>query len=145
VSAWPRDIDLDIAAMEHGDPPPTKELAMSSERKCSKCSGAIGPNNRIGICTPCQRPNRGAGAVKVRGHAKPDADDAVLGRLAEDLKPPPPAEPETSPWLKQFYQLAEALGLNPDDMLAEHCRQWVENVRAKALGEVKPSEAPAGE
>lgn len=36
-------------------------------------------------------------------------------------------------WQRQFFQLAEALGLNPVEMIELHCRSWVETTRARAL------------
>lgn len=75
---------------------------------------------------------------------KADSDDRVLAGIG--MKPPsPPAEPD---WQKQFFALAEALGLDPMQMLTDFCRGWVEDTRRKALGarlDISKSETPAGE
>lgn len=127
---WPRDIELEIAAAEHGDPPPhaaPPEVRMN----CTKCGWQLRTDNKRGICaveTACRRRVEAVGA-----------DDQVLERVeASSTKaktPPTTPEPEPAPpdWQRQFFQLAEALGLNPVEMLEEHCRDWVETTRRRAL------------
>lgn len=118
MSAYPRWLELEIAAIEHGDPPPrstSKETTMSN---CSKCSKELGANNKSGVCTPCQQGRAPAAAETV------------------SVKPPPSRKPKApAPGdVEEFFTLASALGLEPQSMLDTWCREWVEKTRARALG-----------
>lgn len=53
--------------------------------------------------------------------------------------------------MKQFHVLADALGLEPGEMLSDYCREWVESTKRRALGlqgvslDLAPATEPAGE
>jgi hypothetical protein len=52
--------------------------------------------------------------------------------------PAPPPD-----WQAQFRTLGSALGLDPDKMLSDFCRGWVEHTRGKALA-ADLKQLPAG-
>lgn len=108
------------------------------------CSNTISSANKTGVCTPCQqgrKSNRAtAGSAPARRRAAaPPPEPFTAEEVAEAS---PPAE-EAPSHMKQFYTLAEALGLDPEAMLDEHCRAWVETTRTRALGESPVQLAPA--
>lgn len=126
---------------------------MADMMKCTKCERELGAANKTGICTRCQKPSR----------FKTSTDDSVLSRMGfgdggGDEAPPASRKPKSPrapkvpkpapvPWREQFAALTRALGLDPDAMLEEHCRAWVEQVRSRALPQpvapaaVAPAEA----
>lgn len=101
---------------------------------CTKCDKQLRVDNTAGVCgdsVACRKRAEGAAG-----------DDQVLERLDVDkprkaTKTPPTTMPvqatEGLDWQRQFFQLAEALGLNPVEMIELHCRSWVETTRARAL------------
>lgn len=100
---------------------------------CTKCGKKLRSSNTKGVC---------ADAVRCRKRVAGEAvDDQVLDRVGIKT---PPTTPETEPappdWQRQFFQLAEALGLNPVQMLEEHCQHWVEQTRARALAKESKGE-----
>jgi hypothetical protein len=146
------DIWLDALADEHDEPaatPPHNEApeVMHMAKTCSRegCTNPLGPANKSGVCSPCQQGRTAhlSGAVPKPPRKRKDADDAVLARagLAETIDKAPadsaalaaPTPDET--WLAKFYRLHEALGLDADGAIEEHCRSWVEAVTSRALGQ----------
>jgi len=109
--------------------------------KCKKCGRET--SSADGICG-----NRGR--VECERLAGSRGDDAVLERVeASSAKPktPPKSKKEKEPPppptdVEEFFTLAEALGLDAQKMLDGWCRQWVEKVRARALGSRPSADAP---
>jgi hypothetical protein len=121
---------------------------------CSRagCPNRISAQNKSGVCTACQQGRTAhlAGAAPKKPRAKRrDSDGAVLDRVM-----PPPRledgplvddeakaeqhaaiEKTDETWLAKFYRLHEALGLDPEAAIEEHCRAWVQETTARALGE----------
>lgn len=173
MSAYPRWVLLEVAAEADlplvPTTPPTKQPPMENEmpplmdRSCSKvgCKNKISSQNKTGVCTPCQQgyPVGSDGwkpaAKRSTASSKPDADDAVLERVeTSSVKPPPPAKakkpkkekaPEPTPAgpVEEFFTLAQALGLEPQEMLDGWCSDWVRTTRARALGQVEQPKLPA--
>lgn len=51
------------------------------------------------------------------------------------MKPPPASEEAKPPsWFDRYVQLHQALGLNAEEAIEDHCRAWVEMTTARALG-----------
>lgn len=100
---------------------------MNKERKpCAKCGKLLRRINTKGVCspaTPCGRKNASALAPKPTAPAEPKTPTT---RTKRGKPPPGPVE--------EFFELASALGLDPQKLLDGHCRKWVEKTRARALG-----------
>jgi hypothetical protein len=92
---------------------------------CSKCGKKLRSDNTKGIC---------GASVACSKRAKNGAAEAPA-----EMKPPPPARRPKKvagvSWLERFRQLHAALGLDADEALDEHCREWVESVTSRALGQ----------
>lgn len=102
---------------------------MGERRKCVKCGGILRSNTGPDECWNCRSGKP----------AKPKADEAPPSFDAGEVSRPD--DP-----VRQFHQLADALGLNPAEMIETFCREWVEKVRRRALeGETTPAREPAGE
>lgn len=121
---------------------------------CSKCGKELRSDNTKGICgqaKACSERAAGGGSSKpasprrARASTPPDADDAVLDRVGLGESKPDEAPPTSKAeahaaverdetWLAKFYRLHEALGLDPEEAIEQHCRAWVEMTTARALG-----------
>lgn len=115
-------------------------------KTCPHCGKKLRSDNTRGACSTCL-------AKPGRRSTKGGTDDSVLARMGfktEADEPPPAtkskAKKRAAPakvsapvplrrgrWEEQFRALGSALGLDPDEMLEEHCRQWVESTRTRAL------------
>lgn len=132
--------------------PPTMTGSCSREG----CQNKISSQNKSGVCTPCQqgypvggKRSKLAARTPARASTSRDADDDALDsegldEPAADEAPPETEEaPPESADLRDFFTLAEALGLDAQKMLDGWCRQWVEKVRTRALGGKPSGDAPA--
>lgn len=92
---------------------------MAAEKKCSKCGWKLRADNTKGICgtaSACKR--------RVDSGWKPaddDAGDDVLDRTSLPKTPPK----TKSDALKRFRAVAEAMGHDPDELLAQYCEGWL--------------------
>lgn len=88
-----------------------------SERTCSTCSKKLRKNNSGDLCTSCRRgPDVGAPVTKRKPvpvkAANDEAPDSVLAK---------------------FRVVADALGENPDAILADYAQGWLDRLRAKVV------------
>jgi hypothetical protein len=141
---------------------------MSDEaKKCSKCDKKLRVGTPFETCGKCRTPEERRAywnkkSAEQRGGSKgSDGDDRVLSSLGfggendkfkapRDEKSPKAKRAPTSPkpdgdqdWIAQFQELGRALGLNPDQMLQDFARGWVQHTRRKALAKDLP-QLPAG-
>lgn len=134
--AVPLGVWLDFLADAPATPPssfsfghPDDQLAAPPEvtmsKNCSKCGKELRSDNTKGFCgqvAQCKA-RQGAGGEAV-APSKP--------------KTPPKLKREKKPdvgWLVRFRQLHEALGLDAEAALEQHCRQWVEATTSRALAQ----------
>jgi hypothetical protein len=85
---------------------------------CSKCGWKLRRNNTTGICS-------NAKACRSR---EAGAEDDVLDRTS--LQPPP----KKSDALRRFRTVAEALGQDPDKLLADWCEGWLGRLKTNVEG-----------
>lgn len=139
---------------------------MSDEpRKCTGCGARLRSQNTAAQCYKCKAKSGayGTGSTSA-GHEDSVLDRMGFGSLAKKSeadeappKDPPPAKkskakktsprPPSSPpapathapeWQSKFRLLTAALGLDPDEMLEQWCRDWVETTRKRALPPTMP-------
>ena len=118
------------------------------KKNCAKCGKALRADNTKGICgqaAQCRERAAGNGGSRsaapssARASKRRDADDAVLERagLAEPAEAPPTSAAPTGEktWFDKFCELHAALGLDANEAIEEHCREWWERTTALALGQ----------
>jgi hypothetical protein len=104
---------------------------------------------------PSQRKGSDDGVLSRMGFHVDKSDEAppaterkrAKSKSAAKVAPSPlvVARPDLPKWQGQFTVLAGALGLDPEAMLEQHCRTWVEATRARALPPATPQlQLPAG-
>lgn len=99
-------------------------------RTCSTkdCGRPLGAANKSGVCSSCSSGYK----------PKSDVGPAPKRIASVEVKPPPAAKkvkkaPAPIGPVEEFFTLAEALGLKPQDMLDGWCRAWVTTTRERAL------------
>ena len=75
----------------------------------------------------------GDDSVLSRMGFKTDADEAPPATKRKAAKKPKAPPPSPVAWQPQFRALATALRLDPERMIEEFCRGWVESTRSRAL------------
>lgn len=81
-----------------------QERTTMEAKNCSKgCGRTLGPNNRSGICTPCQN-----------------------GGTEREKKPAP-----TSDVKKQFRALTAALDVDGDELVERFMQGWIDNLKSR--------------
>lgn len=91
----------------------------ANQRVCSSpgCGRELGAANKSGVCSVCQ------------GSYKPGGESKASPRV----KPPPKTgkEEDFGAIAERFRAVAGGLGLNPDEILAEHMSGWLEQLRER--------------
>jgi hypothetical protein len=120
---------------------------MEDEKTCAKCGKKLRKNTSFATCTEHRTKKeiqeawrRSAEQQRLKAGAKPrapkaDADDAVLERAGLPKTPP------KTDAVKRFRVVAEAMGYEPDELLAKYCEGWLAAVKES----VDKFEAPGGE
>lgn len=95
--------------------PLTQEPAMS-DRKCTNCSKQLRSNNQHETCSECRK----TGAATAEG----DGGGQTASR--------PPTRKAKTDAQKRFKVVASALGVDPDNLIAEFCEGWLARIRTSA-------------
>lgn len=95
---------LSLAGLKHQPQPQESTMA---DRNCSKCGKKLHWKNKGGECPDCRPAAPAAGGGQGSSRAKSDV-------------------------VKRFKVVASALGVDPDNLIAEFCEGWLERVRTSA-------------
>ena len=98
-----------------------EEITPPAPRTCSRegCENRLGPNNKSGICSPCQQ-------------KRPLTAQPPRMRV-------PKAKPATTPSptsRSDFQAVTRALGFDPEALIDGFCEEWLAKLRAKVGGDL---------
>lgn len=100
-------------------PPEEETEPMADEKKCPYCKKKLRADNTRGACSECLK------------DGKPIPNGAGEDELAGLSKLAPAKAKSKSDVLKRFRLVADAMGLDPDQMLEEYAAGWLELVKEK--------------
>lgn len=93
---------------------------MSDEKKCPYCDKKLRIDNTRGACSACLAEGK---PIPAGGTAPPKTVRRVEGESDEE-------ETDAAAILAKFRTVAEALGFDPDEVLAEGAQAWLEGAGA---------------